>query len=93
LEWLVYILAGALAGIVRTVIEGKGIIILPHVVERDRVKMFNLGFLSAAVIGGLAGFIAPYGYGADTLMAALAGFAGSHVIEHLAERKLKLPAA
>jgi len=92
LEWLLFILAGALAGVVRTVIEGKGVLVLPHVVVRRGVKMLNLGFLSAAIIGGLAGYVAPYALGVDTLIAALAGFAGSHVIEHLVEKRLKLPA-
>jgi len=91
LEWLVFIVAGVLAGIVRSVVEGKGVIVLPHLVVKRGVKCLNLGFLSSAVIGGLAGYAAPYGLGLDTLIAVLAGYVGSHVVEHLVERKLGLP--
>jgi len=91
IEVLVFFAAGAFGGLVRTLVEGKGLLVLPHVVTRKGVKMLNLGFLSSAVIGAAAGLIAPYSLGVDAVIALLAGFVGSHLIEHSAERLIGLP--
>jgi len=91
LEIVVLLIAGAFGGIVRTVAENKGVLVLPHFITRRGVRMLNLGFLSSAIIGAGAGFVVPHALGVDTLIAFLAGFVGSHLIEHFAERLIGLP--
>jgi len=83
-EVLIYALAGGFGGLVRSVITGEGVIVLPKVHE-GRV---DLGILTSVIIGMFAGMIAPYSLGVDGVIAALAGYAGADFIENALERKL-----
>jgi len=90
-EVLLYILIGALAGIVRALVTGKGLLALPKIEEVNGTLYINSGFLLAAVIGGFAGAIAPYVLGVNCVIAALAGYVGEDFIENAVERTLGYP--
>jgi len=91
LEFVAYALAGFFAGIVRAVVTGKGRILLPKKERYNEHEFLNLGFLAPAIIGALAGFLAPHGLGVNTVVAAMAGYVGADFIENVIERALKLP--
>jgi hypothetical protein len=84
IEVIIYALMGGLGGLVRSVITGEGVIVLPKVHE-GRV---DLGVIASVIIGMFAGMIAPYSLGVDGVIAALAGYAGADFIENALERKL-----
>jgi hypothetical protein len=85
-----YALMGAAGGLIRTVITGKGIIPLPRVEEKvGGSRHLNLGFLAPMAIGALAGYLAPAALGVDSVVSAIAGYAGSDFLENLIERSLK----
>jgi len=88
---LLYILIGALAGIVRALVTGKGLLMLPKVEEVNGALYVNCGFILAAIIGGFTGAIAPYVLGVDCVIAALAGYVGEDFIENSVERVLGYP--
>jgi len=90
-EVLLYMLIGALAGLVRALVTGKGLLALPKVEEINGTLYINSGFLLAAVIGGFAGAIAPYVLGVNCVVAALAGYVGEDFIENAIERTLGYP--
>lgn len=87
---VVYALMGAAGGFVRTVITGKGIIPLPRIEHpTEGSPHLNLGFLAPMAIGALAGYLAPAALGVDSVVSAMAGYAGSDFLENLIERRLK----
>jgi len=90
-EVLIYILVGALAGIVRALVTGKGLFPLPKIETINGTKYVNAGFLFAAIIGAFAGAIAPYVLGVNCVVAALAGYVGEDFIENTVERALGYP--
>jgi len=90
-EVILYVIAGAVAGIVRLIITKKGVIPLPKIVEQQGSKYLNLGFIAPLIIGGFAGWIAPKVLEVNTVIAAIAGWAGADFLENLIERLLKLP--
>ena len=81
---LCFALAGLAGGLVRAIVTGEGSLILPHVHER-RV---DLGSLSSLIIGAIAGVVAPYAIGVNSVIAFFAGYIGNDVLENLAERAL-----
>ena len=87
---VIYALTGAAGGFIRAVITGKGVIPLPRV-ERapGGSPHLNLGFLAPMAIGALAGYLAPAALGVDSVVSAMAGYAGSDFLENLIERRLK----
>jgi len=90
-EIIIFAIAGAFGGFVRTIITGKGIIMLPGKDVKKGHTFINLGFLAPVVIGIGAGIIAPYSLGVDAVISFLAGYSGSDIIENAVERYLKLP--
>ena len=87
---ILYALTGAGGGLIRTVVTGKGIIVLPRVHEKPGgSRHLNLGFLAPMAIGALAGYLAPTALGVDGIVAAMAGYAGTDFLENLVERRLK----
>jgi len=90
-EVVLFALSGFFAGIVRAIVTGKGRILLPSREKFNEHEYLNLGFLAPAIIGALAGFIAPYSLGVDLVVSALAGYVGVDFIENVIERVLKLP--
>jgi len=90
-ETLLYIAIGAIAGVVRAVVTGKGLLMLPKIEEINGAQYINAGFLVSAIIGGFAGVIAPYILGVNCIVAALAGYVGEDLIENVIERALGYP--
>jgi len=90
-EYLIYILVGALAGFVRALVTGKGLIALPKIERVDDRLYLNAGFITAMIIGAFTGAVAPYTLGVNTVVAALAGYVGEDFIENLIERVLGYP--
>jgi len=91
LEFIIYAIAGFFAGIVRAIVTGKGRILLPKKERYNEHEFLNLGFLAPAIIGALAGLLAPYTLKVNTIVAAMAGYVGADFIENVIERALKLP--
>lgn len=91
MEYLIYALLGAFGGFIRCLITGKGIIALPKIKEQQGSKYINLGIVAPLLIGAFAGWLAPAHLGVNGVVAAIAGYAGSDVIENIAERIIKLP--
>jgi len=84
-EIIVFVIAGALGGLVRQVVTGEGILPLPKLHEGK----LDLGFTSAMIIGAFAGWLAPYSLGVDSVIAGLAGYVGQDFIENTVERLLR----
>jgi len=87
-EFVFYALIGGIAGLVRTVLSGKGLVALPKMETKGSHKFLNLGFIAPIIIGCFAGWIVPYRLGVDCAVAALAGYSGADVIENLIETTL-----
>lgn len=89
LHVLLFMGAGALGGLVRAVITGKGLVVLPRVVEIDGSSPhLNLGVLAPILVGALAGLLAPASLGVNGIISAMAGYAGTDFIENMVERGL-----
>ena len=71
-------------GLSREIVSHKGIIVLPKY-DKETGEV-NLGSVSAALIGGFAGAVAPYAFGANLYFSALAGYVGQDFIENLIEK-------
>jgi len=91
MEYAFYAIMGFLGGVVRAIVTGKGVILLPRLTEQEGSKYMNLGFLTPALVGAFVGFLAPHAVGTNGVIAGLAGYAGVDMIENLIERALKLP--
>jgi len=91
MEIIIYIIIGAIAGLVRAVITGKGLIPLPRVVSKKGHKFINLGFAAPMVIGAVAGWLAPAALGVNTIVSFIAAYAGSDFIENIVERLKRFP--
>jgi len=91
IEVVIYLIVGAFAGFVRAVVTGKGLIALPQVETINGKKYLNLGFISAMLIGALAGTLAPYALGVNAVISAMAGYVGEDLIENLIERAMGYP--
>jgi len=89
MELILYALAGGVAGFIRAIITGKGLILLPKIQVVRGSRHLNLGFLTPILIGAFAGFLAPQAVGVNSFIAALAGYSGTDFIEDLIERRLK----
>ena len=88
MEYLIYAAIGGVAGFVRSVITGKGLIAIPKIETKGSHKFLNLGFITPIIIGCFAGWIAPYHLGVDCAVAALSGYCGADIIENLVESVL-----
>jgi len=88
-EPLFFALAGGFGGVVRMLVTGKGLLLLPKVEVKEGHRFVNLGFLAPVVIGLAAGLVAPYALGVNTVMALLAGYVGADFIENLAEVRIR----
>ena len=82
-------IAGGLGGLARTLVSGKGIILLPGVKNSPEGRRLDLGFIAPMAIGMLAGYLAPSVLGTDGIVAAMAGYSGADAIENFMERFLK----
>ena len=91
MEYLVYALLGAFGAFIRCLITGKGIIALPKIKEQQGSKYINLGIVAPLLIGAFAGWLAPAHLGVNSVVAAIAGYAGTDFIENIVERIAKLP--
>ena len=90
LAGVVYAFMGAVGGLARVVVTGKGIIAIPQVEHiPNGSPHLNLGALAPLFIGALAGYISQASRGVDGVVSALAGYAGSDGIENIIERRLK----
>ena len=83
-EVFVYALAGMTGGMIRAIVTGEGSLILPRLHERR----LDLGSFSSMIVGAIAGVVAPYAIGVNSVIAFVAGYVGNDVIENLAERGL-----
>ena len=83
-ELLCYAIAGLSGGLVRAIITGEGSLILPQIHERR----LDLGSLSSLIIGAIAGAVAPYTLGVNSVISFFVAYAGADAIENLAERVL-----
>ena len=63
---------------------GEGSLILPQLHERR----LDLGSLSSLIIGAIAGVVAPYAIGVNSVIAFFAGYIGNDVLENLCERAM-----
>ena len=81
--------AGAMGGFIRTLVSGKGFIVLPAVKDGPEGKRLDLGFIAPMCIGALAGYLGPTSLGTDGMVAAISGYVGTDMLENLAERFLK----
>lgn len=89
---LIWILAGAAGGVIRTIVTGKGIVPLPFVkTVAEGSRHLNLGILAPMFIGALAGYLTSNSLGVDGAVAAIAGYAGSDFLENLVERNFPKP--
>ena len=84
LELFYYMIAGLSGGLVRAIVTGEGSLILPQLHERR----LDLGSLSSLIIGGIAGAVAPYAIGVNSVIAFFAGYVGNDLLENLAERAM-----
>ena len=84
-EVLIYAVAGFFGGLVRILVSGEGVLILPKTYQ----GRIDLGFLSSLIIGAIAGSIAPHAIGVNSVIAFFAGYVGNDLLENLAERALK----
>ena len=91
MEYLIYALLGAFGAFIRCLITGKGIIALPKIKEQQGSKYINLGIVAPLFIGAFAGWLAPAHLGVNSVVAAIAGYAGTDFIENIVERVAKLP--
>jgi len=91
MEIFIYIIIGAIAGLVRALISGKGLIPLPRMVSKKGHKFVNLGFLAPMVLGAVAGWLAPATLGINGVVACMAAYSGAAFIENLVERAKRLP--
>lgn len=85
---LVYALMRAIGGFVRLLVTGKGVIPLPQLQQVAGSRHLNLGFLTPAAIGALAGYLTAGSLGVDSVVAAIAGYSFSDGLENLIERWL-----
>ena len=84
---IIWIVAGLIGGLIRTIVTGKGIIALPSVkTVPDGSRHLNLGFVAPMAIGALAGYLTSNSLGVDGAVAAIAGYAGSDLLENVVER-------
>ena len=88
MEYLIYAAIGGIAGFIRSIITGKGLIALPKLETKGTHKFLNLGFIAPIIIGCFAGWVAPYRLGVDSAVAGLAGYCGADIIENLVESAL-----
>ena len=90
LAGLVYAFMGAVGGLARVVVTGKGIIAIPRVVRiADGSPHLNLGILAPLFIGAVAGYLSQETLRVDGVVSAIAGYSGSDFLENLIERRLK----
>ncbi|GEM_PF-5322004 len=80
---------GGIGGTVRLLISGKGLVALPQVVKaKDGSLYLNLGGLLPILIGAIAGMLSRQALGIDSIVSAMAGYAGTDFLENLVERRL-----
>ena len=84
-----FAVAGLIGGLIRAIITGKGLIMLPKVEEKNEHHFVNLGVLAPMLIGAFAGWLAPYSLGVDAVVSGLAGYVGADFIENLVETKMR----
>mgnify|MGYP000601383912 CR=1 FL=1 len=82
-KYLAYVGAGAIGALVKIILE-KEALLLPKV-DRKTGKLY-LGFVSALIIGALAGAIVDQ----NPITAFLGGFAGPQIIEQIQRKKLDI---
>ena len=84
---LIWLIAGAIGGLIRAIITGKGVLLLPriHTVAGGSTHL-NLGIVAPILIGAVTGYIAPYSLKVDGVVAFMAGYMGSDILENLIER-------
>lgn len=87
MEWFIPPLLGSLGALVRILMAGKGVILLPKYEQKGSRYILNLGFLAPALIGACCGWLVPHSIGADGFLSFLSGYSGGHFIEHLIERR------
>jgi len=88
-EVVLFAVLGGVGGLIRAIITGKGLIMLPKVEEKNRHRFLNLGVLAPIIIGAFAGWLAPHSLGVDSVIAGLAGYVGADFIENLVETKIR----
>lgn len=92
MEYIIFCLVGAAGAFIRLLLGGKGLLLLPRVETMPNgSRHLNLGFISGLFIGAAAGWLAPSSLGMDSIVAFIAGYGGSDIIENLIERAKKLP--
>jgi len=87
LEILAYALGGALGGLVRELVSHKGVIVLPR--KDPETGAVSLGFISALIVGAVAGILAPWSIGVNFAFSILGGYVGEDFIENLIETKMR----
>lgn len=88
---LISAVAGAVGGLTRLLISGKGRIPLPRVYDLPgHSRHLNLGFLLPVVLGMIAGALVNKALHIDGMVSFMAGYAGSDFIENAIERRLKI---
>ena len=89
---LIWLVAGAIGGLIRAIITGKGIVLLPRIhVITGGSRHLNLGIVAPILIGAAAGFLTSNSLGVDGVVAFIAGYAGSDMLENLVERNMHKP--
>ena len=86
MEILIYCLVGGLAGFLRCAISEKGLVPLPKIEVKGTHRFLNLGILFPIMIGAIAGWLAPSTLGMDSIVAFIAGWGGTDLLENIIER-------
>ena len=78
MELIVWAIAGGAGGLARAIIDGKGVIPLPQLIDSE----LRLGVLASIILGAFVGAMVDQ----SPMTAGLAGYAGIHALESIITR-------
>ena len=85
MELVTCVAFAAFGGIIRLLLTGKGLVLLPRLEKKNEHRFLNIRFLAPIIIGILVGITAPELVGRGVTMAFIGGYLGSDVIGNFVE--------